>query len=444
MIRRNSSEDKYELLAPAGNIDSAYAAINAGADAIYLGNNRFSARAFAENFSEQQIIDVIKIAHLRDVSVYLTLNILINSEEIDDIEGVINPLYQAGLDGVIVQDLGVARIIKKCFPELSLHASTQMSIMSAYGANMLKELGYERVVPARELTLDEIISIKQETGLELECFIHGAMCYSYSGLCLMSSIIGGRSGNRGKCAGTCRLPFKFNTMDDKGHVFTSKEEYPLSMKDMCTIEILPLLMDAHIDSFKIEGRMKSPAYVAGVTRIYRKYMDMYLDGHKEFKVSSEDLHILRNLYMRTEISSGYYEGGKGSRLITLDSPSYSGSDINYISYLNDHYVHVPDPIKIDITVFAYENMPLNISATYDDIYVNYEGPICEVAKNAPVTKEQIEDQVTKLGGTSFVADSIYVETSGNIFVPMGILKSARRECINLLETEILKKYGRKI
>lgn len=258
-----------ELLSPAGNYESFLGAINAGADAVYLGGTKFGARAYADNFTEEEICKAIFYAHLFQKKVYLTVNTLMKNPEMDELYDYLSPFYEAGLDGVIVQDLGVFMFIREHFPHLALHVSTQMTITGVNGAKLLKELGAERIVPARELSLEEIIKMKQETGLEIETFIHGAMCYCYSGQCLFSSILGGRSGNRGRCAGPCRLPYQIGT-DKKNDV-----EYPLSLKDMCTLEILPDLIEAGIDSFKIEGRMKKPEYAAGVTSIYRKYIDLY-------------------------------------------------------------------------------------------------------------------------------------------------------------------------
>lgn len=282
---------RFELLSPAGNYESMLAAINAGCDAIYAGTDRFSARAYADNLTCEDYIRGMTRAHLCGVKVYLTLNTLLFESEIPDAIRVIRQLYESGLDGIIIQDTGLIEPVKAYFPQLSIHASTQMAVMNRTGAEALKNLGFERIVPARELSLDELISIKKQTGVELECFIHGAMCYSYSGMCLASSMIGDRSGNRGRCAGTCRLPFcpidrsgrgDRSANNSTGAVYKRQisdiDEYPLSMKDLCGIELLPKLMDAGIDSFKIEGRMKSPEYVAGVTDIYRRAIDACLES----------------------------------------------------------------------------------------------------------------------------------------------------------------------
>ena len=257
-----------ELLSPAGDMECCRAAINAGADAVYLGGNRFNARAYASNLDQKELIEALDIAHLFGRRIYLTLNTLFKDDELTEVYDYIYPLYINGLDGVIIQDPGVAKLLRECFPGLPLHASTQLSVTGAEGIRLLSDSGISRVVPARELSLTELKRMRDETGMELECFIHGALCYSYSGKCLFSSLLGGRSGNRGRCAGPCRLPYKAGKDD--------KEKYYLSAKDICVIDVLDRLIDAGIYSFKIEGRMKGPEYVAGVTGIYRKYIDRIL------------------------------------------------------------------------------------------------------------------------------------------------------------------------
>ena len=252
-----------EILAPAGSLDGLYASFQMGADAVYVGTSRFGARAFAKNPSVDELKEALVYAHMHDKKIYLTINTLVKERELEGLYDFLLPFYEAGLDGVIIQDLGVLAYVRRYFPGLELHASTQMTLTGSEGVSFLKEYGVSRVVPARELSLEEIKNLK-ETGAEVEIFIHGAMCYCYSGQCLFSSILGGRSGNRGRCAQPCRLPYEING---------GKECFPLSMRDMCTIDLLPELIESGVDSFKIEGRMKKPSYVAGVTAIYRKYID---------------------------------------------------------------------------------------------------------------------------------------------------------------------------
>ena len=268
-----------EILAPAGSYESFRAALGAGADAVYAGGPRFGARAFADNFTQEELVRAV------------------------------------GEDAVIVQDAGVVEYMREVFPGMDLHASTQMTVTGSYGARFLEKQGVTRVVPARELSLGEIRQIREETGLEIECFVHGALCYCYSGQCLLSSMIGGRSGNRGQCAQPCRLPYSVD----------GKKKYYLSPKDICTLEIIPDLVDAGIDSFKIEGRMKKPEYVAGVTSMYRKYTDLYLEkGRDGFKVLPEDREMLMDLYNRGGFSEGYYKKHNGREMMALDRPSHTG------------------------------------------------------------------------------------------------------------------------
>ena len=264
---------KHELLAPAGSLDICKAVIHAGADAVYLGGSKYGARAFAQNFSESEVLEALDFAHLYGRRIMLTVNTLLKNREMGrKLYEYLKPFYEHGLDAVIVQDYGVFQFVRKYFPELPVHASTQMSVANVQGARFLQKQGAARIVTARELSLPEIRRIYDETGVEIESFIHGALCYCYSGQCLMSSLFGGRSGNRGRCAQPCRLSYQVT--DETGKVYHRKEKYPLSPKDLCAVELLPQLCEAGIYSFKIEGRMKSLEYAAGVTGIYRKYLDL--------------------------------------------------------------------------------------------------------------------------------------------------------------------------
>ena len=262
-----------ELLAPAGSYESLVAAVNAGADAVYIGGKKFSARAYADNPEEDILIKGIEYAHTFGVNVYMTVNTLLKESEIGELFDYIKTYYNAGVDAVIVQDLGVFEFIRKHFPKLSVHASTQMTITGSFGAIFLKNQGASRIVPAREISLEEIRDIDKKSDIEIECFVHGALCYSYSGQCLMSSMIGGRSGNRGRCAQTCRLPY--DVYEGNKKLNKADERNLLSCKDLCSLDILPDLIEAGIDSLKIEGRMKAPRYTAGVVSIWRKYLDLY-------------------------------------------------------------------------------------------------------------------------------------------------------------------------
>lgn len=307
-----------ELLAPAGSYDSLRAAVNAGADAVYIGGSMFGARAYADNPDQEGLLSGIDYCHIHGRQIYLTVNTLLKDRELEEqLYGYLLPFYREGLDGVIVQDLGVMELIHSQFPGLPVHASTQMTVTGPDSARLLKEQGVTRVVTARELSLEEVRAIIKETGLEVETFIHGAMCYSYSGQCLLSSLLGGRSGNRGRCAQPCRLPYE-TAAGDRG--------YLLSMKDMCTLDLLPDLVDAGIASLKIEGRMKRPEYTAGVVSIYRKYLDQYeKSGRKGYHILEEDRRILMDLYNRGGFSGGYYRMHNGPEMMAMTRPNHQGT-----------------------------------------------------------------------------------------------------------------------
>jgi len=432
-----------ELLAPAGNVEAFIGAIHAGADAVYLGGNRFGARAYAENFTEDELIWCIKYAHLFGRKIYLTVNTLVKECEFGGIFDFLKPFYTAGLDGVIVQDIGVLGFLRDNFPGLELHASTQMTITGAYGAEFVKKLGVSRVVPARELSLDEIKDIHEKTGLEIESFIHGAMCYCYSGQCLFSSILGGRSGNRGRCAQPCRLPYEVTVNGRK-----SDTCYPLSLKDMCTIEHLPDLIEAGIYSFKIEGRMKKPEYSAGVTAIYRKYIDMYLSDRdayrthsKEWKILPGDLDRLTKIYIRSEIQSGYYYKHNGSDMITISSPSYSGSDENLLKKIRSRYIDNILKHNVDVTACFVKGEAARVVFSHGDISAAVCGDIVQVAQKQPVTSDNIAKQLQKLGETSFEIGRIEVNSDEDAFYPIGRINELRRDAVAALEKKIIEKNG---
>ncbi len=428
---------KVELLAPAGNKEAFLGAIHAGADAVYLAGNRFGARAYADNFTEDELIDCIRYAHLFGRRIYLTVNTLIKEAEFSELYDYLLPYYKAGLDGVIVQDIGVFAFVRKHFPDMELHVSTQMTITGKYSASLLKEMGACRVVPARELSLEEMVSIKEATGLEIEAFIHGAMCYCYSGQCLFSSILGGRSGNRGRCAQPCRLPYK---VQDKDKI--TKECYPLSLKDMCTIEYLPQLIEAGIDSFKIEGRMKKPEYAAGVTAIYRKYIDKYYNEKgKPFHVSKKDLDKLSCLYIRSERQDGYYHKHNGKDMITLDSPAYSGSDDNLLAHIRTTYLEQAPKQSIIMYGTFLTGEKASVTLVMDDLSVTVAGEIVSVAQKQPITSENVEKQLKKLGDSIFQASDIMITISENAFYPLKAINELRRKAVIQLENALIHKYG---
>lgn len=428
---------KVELLAPAGNKEAFYGAIHAGADAVYLGGSRFGARAYADNFTEEELISCIRYAHLFGRRVYLTVNTLVKEAEFAQIYDYLAPFYEAGLDGVIVQDIGVFVYIRECFADMELHVSTQMTITGKYGASLLQKMGACRVVPARELSLAEIVEMKEATGLEIETFIHGAMCYCYSGQCLFSSILGGRSGNRGRCAQPCRLPYKVQSTNR-----TTAECYPLSLKDMCTIEHIPELIEAGIDSFKIEGRMKKPEYAAGVTAIYRKYIDKYYEApQKPFQVTKDDLQKLSGLYIRSERQDGYYYKHNGKEMVTLTQPSYSGNDEALLAQIRSTYLEKAPKQSITIygTFVTGENAVLTLVT--EDISITVTGDMVQPAQKQPITQENIKKQLGKLGDSIFRADEMEITLSDDAFYPLKAINELRRSAVAQLEDLLIEGYG---
>ncbi len=432
---------KVELLSPAGNYEAFIGAVNAGADAVYLGGQKFGARAFADNFTAEEICRALHVAHFYGKKIYLTVNTLIKESEFSQLYEYLAPFYEAGLDGIIIQDLGVLRFVQRQFPELLLHASTQINLTGVLGAFLLKEYGVKRVVPARELSLDEIRHIKQETGLEIECFIHGAMCYCYSGQCLFSSILGGRSGNRGRCAQPCRLPYRIY----EGDTPLMGNGYPLSLKDMCTIQDIPKLIEAGIDSFKIEGRMKKPEYTAGVTALYRKYIDYYYtNGKDSFYVEEKDIDCLKKLYIRSEIQSGYYDRHNGKDMVSLRNPGYLGSDEALLSQIREKYIHEPAREKIHIKASLTVGMPFRILITGGGSAAKFAtaaGEIVSEAKNAPLGVEEIKKQLSKTGNSLLAVEEAEVETNGNCFLPLRALNSLRREAVDAFEKAVILEHG---
>ncbi|MDE6747597.1 MAG: U32 family peptidase [Lachnospiraceae bacterium] len=431
-------KNKVELLAPAGNYQAFIGAINAGADAVYLGGDKFSARAYADNFTEDEICKALRYAHFNGKKIYLTLNTLVKETEFSLLYDFVRPFYEAGLDGIIIQDLGVWQYIRETFPGMPLHASTQMTITGMMGADFLKENGASRIVPARELSLEEIKRIKEETGLEFECFIHGAMCYCYSGQCLFSSILGGRSGNRGRCAQPCRLSYSVSDMDTGA---VSKEIYPLSLKDMCTIEYFPKLIDAGIDSFKIEGRMKRPEYAAGVTAVYRKYIDRYYEkGMEEYHVDKSDMDRLKKLYIRSELQTGYYERKNGREMVTLDKPGYIGSDEALIQDIAGKYLQdeKKQPVTMSGTFRVGEAAMLQIEGN-GITQVSY-GEEVQRALSTPMEKEKFLKQLRKTGNSFVYIDKEEIEVDKDAFMPVAQLNNLRREAIEAFENKVIASH----
>lgn len=486
-----------EVLASAGTYECFRAAINAGADAVYLGGSMFGARAFAGNFEEAELIKAIRTAHLYGRKVYLTVNTLLRNDELEKLVQYVKPYYEEGLDAVIVQDYGVFAVLREAFPGLDLHASTQMTITGKYGAQLLKDMGAARVVPARELSAKEIRDIYDNVDVEIESFVHGALCYCYSGQCLLSSMIGGRSGNRGRCAQPCRLTYSANGISEK---------YLLSPKDMCTIEAVPDILDAGVYSLKIEGRMKSPEYVAGVSYAYRKYVDMYLEkGRDGYRVEEQDIRQLMDLYNRGGFCKGYYYAQNDKSMMTFDRPNHQGIVIGNIKngelilsqevnpgdvlefpdgseyttptgkksgrlalpkgvlknpkngaavyrtrnnellgQLRAGYIDndIKIPVRMEIFLKSGERACLKLLSGDKELVVY--GDVLEPSDKRPAVREDVVKQLKKLGGTAFSSDegSIVTDIQGSPFVPVRLLNDLRRNALEELESMLLSGYKR--
>lgn len=321
---------KPELLAPAGSMASLYAAIEAGCDAVYLSGYMFGARQFATNFSEDEIIEAIKICHLYGIKVYVTVNTLIYEDEVETFLNYIDFLHKNSVDAILIQDIGMLDLVKQTFPNLEVHASTQMHIHNENGVKFCEKMGIKRCVLARETSIDLLEDIRKSTDLELEVFVHGALCISYSGQCLMSSIIGGRSGNRGACAGSCRLPYKI--VDDNNKKYNNGN-YPLSTKDLNTLENIGKLIEIGVDSLKIEGRMKRPEYVYLVVSLYRKAIDSYLQTGKVV-INKNDIEELKKVFNR-DFTKGFIFNERYENFINEYHPNHIGIEIGkVIDYKN--------------------------------------------------------------------------------------------------------------
>ena len=409
----------FELLAPAGNLEIFKGVIESGADAVYVGGSMFGARAYANNFTEEELLEAIDFAHLRGVKVYLTVNTLIKNSEFSKLYDYLLVYYKRGLDAVIVQDIGVVKAIHEYFPSMEIHTSTQMTVTGADGVRFLSQFGVTRVVMAREVSLAEMKRIHEETGMELEAFVHGALCYSYSGQCLFSSILGGRSGNRGRCAQPCRLPY---TVEGK------KDEYILSLKDMCGIKALDKLHDAGVYSLKIEGRMKQLEYACGVVKYYRSYIDSMKP------VSDADYDRIKALGNRCGFTDRYYFDHNGSDMVTYVKP-------NFVSNAAEP---LPEKRKLSIEgeLVLREGEPGSLTVKRGDVTYKASIEPVSAAIKAPLDKKAAIDRINKTGDTDFEFSHIKAQIGENVFVPNGALNKLRRDAISGLCDKLLKKYYR--
>lgn len=481
-----------ELLAPAGSVETMYAAFAAGADAVYIGGSRFGARAYADNAESEPLLEAIDYAHLHGKKLYLTVNTLLKEQEMGELYAYLLPFYRQGLDAVIVQDFGVFRRVREWFPDLPIHASTQMTMSGALSALKLKELGATRIVTPRELSLEEIRCIHESCDLEIESFVHGALCYCYSGQCLFSSIVGGRSGNRGRCAQPCRMAYTVE--QDAKVILPQQKGYILSPKDLCTIEILPQLIEAGIYSLKIEGRMKKPEYTAGVVSIYRKYLDRYLaNPTAAYRVSEADKKHLLGLFNRKGFTDGYYTKHNGSSMMTYTAPDFRAGEDEFLEKIRTDYIGIKLKENIKGTVKIYQGKPAILSVIAvagkenltdqsgkiqkqrmqgqndyakemqnqkmqsQNDYANemqnqksyvqqkevtVSAGLVQEAKSRPLTKELIQKQMEKLGDTDFSWESLTIETDDASFCPVGVLNELRRNAIGAIKNELLSVWRR--
>lgn len=388
-----------ELLSPVGDFECLKAAVQNGADAVYFGANQFNARQNATNFDDEGLKKAIQYAKLRNVKINFTLNTLIKDAEFEDAVNLVKKVYELGADAIIVQDLGLAKYIIDNFPDMDVHASTQMTIHNLEGVQILKDIGFKRVVLSRELSLHEIEYICKNTDVEIECFVHGALCICYSGQCLLSSSIGARSGNRGKCAQPCRLPYKLyeeykETINEK-----IDEGYLLSTRDYCSLEYLPDLIKAGVKSFKIEGRMKTPEYVATCTRIYRKYIDLVNSG-EQYKVDPNDIKDLMQVFNRGKFSSGNLEEKPNRNYVFKEKPNNMGLYVGNISNFNSKKGHV--------TFKTNERLEIGDRISFQKEAHNYT--ISELMKNGENIKEANPGDIITIGrmkGNIFLGDKVY-------------------------------------
>lgn len=495
-----------ELLAPVGSMESLYAAIQNGANAVYLGGKLFNARQYASNFELHELKESVNYAHLRGVKVYVTVNILIDNNEIEEAIDYIRFLYEADVDAVIVQDLGLAKMIKEFFSELEIHASTQMTINNLYGVEFLEEMDFKRVVIARETPIDEIKHINKNTSIELETFIHGALCVSYSGQCLMSSVIGGRSGNRGNCAQPCRMPSSI--IDKEGKLLNGwDKKHILSTKDLNTLEQLEKIIDSGVVSLKIEGRMKRPEYVATVVNNYRKALD---DGFNSLR--DEEKGDVEQIFNRG-FTKGAMLGDFGERFISIDRPDNRGLVIGHVDRVDKYKAYVllendlevGDGIEFELSsgerkgirstssgkkgdIISFEKMgyilkdtkvnktssvkllekaktsyskeniiyPIDVEINiamgklpelimkYKDIEVRILGDKeTELAKKNGLDNEKVSEQLSKLGDTNYEINKIKCNIEDNSFLPLSILNKMRRDATDKLDKLVAYTNDRK-
>lgn len=434
-------KNEFEILAPAGSFDILKAVLEAGADAVYLGGSQYGARAYANNFNEEELLSALDYAHLRKKKIYLTVNTLMKNQEIGDpLYRYLLPYYRNGLDAVIVQDFGAVSYIREQFPDLPVHASTQMTITGADGARLMKELGMSRVVTAREMSLEEIAQIHKEVPIEIETFVHGALCYCYSGQCLMSSMLGGRSGNRGRCAQPCRLPY---AVYDEKHKEVCGDSYVLSLKDLCEIEQLPAMNKAGIYSLKIEGRMKQVSYAAGVVSYYRKYVDQFMESENgTIVVSDADKKAIFDLGNRCGFTDAYFTRQNGRDMVTFSKPNHQKSNDALQQKIEDSYAKKQTPVFIDGVLSMKKGKQAGLTLLFGEKQITCQGDEVLPAEKKPLSKEDVEARFRKTGETSFEFQTLQIDLDKDAFLPVGAMNRLRREALSALSEALLMETRR--
>jgi len=405
-------------LSPAGSPEAFEAAIDGGADAIYVGGASFNARINAQNFSDEDLAKAVRLAHLYGVKVYQTINIMVHGRELIELIRAAERSAEIGVDAFIVSDLGAASLIHAHLPEMPLHASTQMSIHNSDGARLLADYGFSRVVPARELSKENIRSLVENNPLEVEIFIHGAMCVSHSGQCLFSSLVGGRSGNRGLCAQPCRLPY--SCADQR-----VGDKYPLSLKDMSLAGHVKEIIDSGVASLKIEGRMKSPEYVRGVTRIWRRLLD---DGKN---ATADDIEELSALFSRGGFSDGYYTERIDKKMLGVRS-----EEDKKASREADKFVKIQRKVPLDMSVSILAGSPSKLTLSCNGKTVSVCGEMPQAAINAPINEDTVKKCMSKLGDTCFSIRSLDIDLDSGLMMPISLLNALRRDGVAALEAAI--------
>ena len=435
--------EELELLAPAGTLQTLKAVVHAGADAVYFGGSQFGARAYAGNFNSEEVLEAIDFGHLHGSKIIMAINTLLKEQELEEqLYEYLLPYYEQGLDAVIVQDFGVLQFVKKNFPNLPIHTSTQMTVTNVEGAKFLVEQGASRIVMAREMSFAEIRRIHEAVPVEIESFVHGALCYCYSGQCLFSSMLGGRSGNRGRCAQPCRLPYEVYGQD-KGKINSKNQIYPLSPKDLCTIDEIPKLAESGVYSFKIEGRMKSSEYAAGVVSVYRNYMDRYLNFEAEgYRVSEEDRQKLYDLGNRSGFTKGYYEQWNGPKMITFGKPGHEKNKDGLFEQIAKDYIHtdVKEAIQGHITV--KKDTPISLTVIWKDSTATVTGDLPLSAEKQPLTEETLRQRLNKTGNTPFSFEKLDITLEDGLFLPMASINELRRKALEELQSQFVSSYRR--